>query len=49
MIGVYEPVVVVIEGRVRETSRAAEPLLGTGPDELYHRSCYLERFGPVVE
>ncbi len=43
VIGVYEPVVVVIDGEVRETSRAAEPTIGTDAAECYHRACYLER------
>lgn len=43
VIGVYEPVVVVIDGEVRETSRAAEPTIGTEAAERYHRACYLER------
>lgn len=45
VIGVYEPVVVVIGGEVRETSRAAEPMIGAESTEHYHRACYLERFG----
>lgn len=45
-IGVYEPVVVVIEEKARETSRAAEPMIAAQPGERYHRACYLERFGP---
>jgi hypothetical protein len=47
VIGVYEPVVVVTDGEVRETSRAAEPSLGCQPAKRYHRSCYLERIGPT--
>lgn len=45
VIGVYEPIVAVGHGRVRETSRAVEPAVGTEPSELYHRACYAERLG----
>lgn len=45
VIGVYEPIVVVIEGEARETSRAAEPTLCSEHGERYHRACFLERFG----
>jgi hypothetical protein len=48
VIGVYEPVVVVSDCEVRNTSRAAEPALGLEHGELYHRACYLERFGSVA-
>lgn len=47
VIGVYEPVVLVIDGAARETSRAAEPTIGSEPRECYHQACYLERFGAV--
>ncbi len=43
VIGVYEPAIVVIDGQVRETSRASEPMVRWGPGERYHSSCYLER------
>jgi hypothetical protein len=48
VIGVYEPLVVVLDGDARETSRAAEPTVGTEPAERYHRTCYLELFGPTA-
>ncbi|MBV9197559.1 MAG: hypothetical protein JO168_25785 [Solirubrobacterales bacterium] len=44
VIGVYEPLVVVVGGEPRETSRAAEPAVRFEPGEHYHRECYLERF-----
>lgn len=47
-IGVYEPVVVVVDGIARESSRAAEPWIGTPPARLFHRTCHLERFGPLA-
>jgi len=40
VIGVYEPVVCVLEGAVRHTSRAAEPLLAHPSERCYHRGCY---------
>jgi hypothetical protein len=42
-IGVYEPLVVVIGGEVHETSRAAEPAIGSEAAERYHLTCYLVR------
>jgi hypothetical protein len=47
VIGIYEPAVVVRNEDIRETSRAAEPTIGAEPAGLYHRACYLERFGPL--
>lgn len=44
-IGVYEPVIVVVDGEVRETSRAAEPSVRSDPGQRYHRTCYLEGAG----
>ncbi len=38
VIGVYEPLIVLREGAVSETSRAAEDGLLRG--EHYHRDCY---------
>ena len=43
VIGVYEPVIVVVSGEVRETSRAADPEMYAEPGEHYHRVCYFER------
>lgn len=42
VLGVYEPVVVVLDGQVRETSRAAEPSLPLETAALYHPACYHE-------
>jgi hypothetical protein len=39
VIGVYEPLVRVLEGSVRHTSRAAEHLRDPG-ERWYHRGCY---------
>jgi len=39
VIGVYEPVLVVDEGALRQTSLAAEPHLLEDPSELHHASC----------
>jgi hypothetical protein len=40
VIGVYEPMIVVVRGSAQETSRAAEPraLARGGPS--YHAACY---------
>jgi hypothetical protein len=43
VIGVYEPMIVVVGEEVCETSRAAEPSVASGPGERYHRTCSLER------
>ena len=43
VIGVYEPMIVLVRAEPRETSRAAEPSVASEVDEHYHRSCYLER------
>jgi hypothetical protein len=45
VIGVYEPMIVVIEGQTRETSRAAEPGTGDLLGDCYHGACYLEAHG----
>jgi len=41
VIGVYEPMILLVDGRARETSRAAEPNVGTHGDG-YHGSCYAQ-------
>lgn len=48
VIGVYEPLVVVVEGEPRESSRAAEPGLPVDSAEHYHRACYLERISTAA-
>jgi hypothetical protein len=40
VIGVYEPLVRVLEDSVRHTSRAAEPLLPCAGERWYHRACH---------
>jgi hypothetical protein len=42
VIGVYEPMVVVVDGQRRDTSRAADPLVTAVPGPYYHRDCYAE-------
>ncbi len=42
LIGVYEPMILLVDGRARETSRAAEPDAATQGDH-YHGSCYAQR------
>jgi hypothetical protein len=39
-IGVYEPLVAVVDGRPLETSRAAEPRAGEAAVPCFHRGCY---------
>ena len=45
VIGVYEPVILLVDGGGRETSRAAGPDDGTHGD-LYHRYCYAQLLEP---
>jgi hypothetical protein len=48
VIGVYEPLIVIVSGEARETSRAAEPGLPLDCAEHYHRDCYLQRLETTV-
>ena len=49
VISVYEPVIVVINGRTRETSQAAEPQIVFGVAVRYHRDCYHALTGPQTD
>lgn len=41
VIGVYEPMIVLHNGRARTTSKAAEQDgMGSFPGECYHAACY---------
>jgi len=40
VIGVYEPLVTLIEGRPYETSRALAPDTVDSANDCYHRACY---------
>lgn len=40
VIGIYEPFVLVCDGRERTTSLAAEPHVGEEPGEQFHRACH---------
>jgi hypothetical protein len=40
VIGVYEPLLVLVDGRIRETSRALEPDAAGRVGDCYHRACY---------
>jgi hypothetical protein len=42
VIGVYEPLVLLVDGGLRETSRAADPDVTALDGDLYHRSCYAQ-------
>jgi len=44
VIGVYEPIILLLDGRARETSRAAEPDVD-GRGERYHWHCYAQLLG----
>lgn len=45
VIGVYEPLVALFDGRARTTSRLAEPEIGATASEHYHRACYAQISG----
>jgi hypothetical protein len=50
VIGVYEPVLRVLEGVATTTSRAKEPSLSTGsPGRIYHAVCYELGLSPRAE
>ena len=40
LIGVYEPLVTVVDDRPLETSKLAGPMAVTQVDSAYHRGCY---------
>lgn len=48
VIGVYEPLIRVTEGRLLESSRAVAPELSDDDAEHYHRACF-ERLGTVLD
>jgi hypothetical protein len=48
VIGAYEPLVALLDGRARSTSKAAEAD-SLPPGECYHRACYTSRFGEPSE
>lgn len=43
VIGTYEPLVIVVDGEARQTSRAAESELACMPGEHYHSACHEQR------
>jgi hypothetical protein len=45
VIGVYEPMIVLTDGRARHTSRALERDVGEHPGECYHHDCYVQAHG----
>ena len=44
VIGVYEPLIRLVEGRAQETSRVLDPQVAEAEGHCYHRACY-ERLG----
>jgi hypothetical protein len=40
VIGVYEPLVTLVDGRAHETSRILEPGATERVGDCYHRACY---------
>ncbi len=39
VVGVYEPLVLVVDGQALETSQAAEPSAAEHATERFHRAC----------
>ncbi len=48
VIGVYEPLITLAEGRFVESSRLLDPYLSDRDGEHYHRACF-ERLGETRE
>lgn len=50
VIGVYEPLMRLVDGDAQETSRAREPDTTSRVGDCYHRACYelLHDDGPVA-
>jgi hypothetical protein len=42
VIGVYEPLVALVDGRASESSLVAEPACDRDADACFHRECFLE-------
>jgi hypothetical protein len=49
VIGVYEPLAVVVDAIGRITSIAAEPGVAPASGELFHRACFEPRIGFPAE
>jgi hypothetical protein len=47
VIGIYEPLVLLFDGRARTSSAAAEPQIGEGPGGRFHRACYPESIAAI--
>ena len=43
VIGIYEPLVTLVDGRPHETSRAAASRPASDGGEFYHRACFGRR------
>jgi hypothetical protein len=49
VIGAYEPMVVLADGRARMTCKAAEPDLAPDVEECYHHACYMAARGQGLD
>jgi hypothetical protein len=47
VIGTYEPMIVLSDGAMHETSRAASPKLAGEGAEHYHRACFAQLHGEL--
>jgi hypothetical protein len=48
LIGVYEPLIMLADGRAQETSRLAHPHPLSAAELCFHRGCYPEGAVPAV-
>jgi hypothetical protein len=49
VIGAYEPLIVLLDGLARDTSKAAETDDGGPLGECYHRACYTQAYDHADE
>lgn len=49
VIGAYEPLVALLDGRARSTSKAAEADRLGPLEECYHRACFASKHGDLDE
>jgi hypothetical protein len=51
VIGMYEPLITLVDGQPRETSRAVAQSTAVVGEECYHRACYAhwQRDDPVLK
>lgn len=48
-MGVYEPLICLVDGRLRRSSRAADPELLEKAEACYHTDCFERRVTSAVD